>query len=63
MLENYCILYKKVEVMNFYGNNIQISVQGEKHGADVLVGLSGLPAGLPLDVEAASALRRGRCPA
>ncbi len=53
MLENYCILYKKVEVMNFYGNNIQISVQGEKHGADVLVGLSGLPAGLPLDVEAA----------
>lgn len=35
--------------MNIFGNNIKMSIQGEKHGPNVLVALSGLPAGIALN--------------
>lgn len=48
--------------MNIFGNNIKLSVFGEKHGPDTFVALSGLRAGLALDADAAWSAAARRVP-
>lgn len=45
-----------------YGENLKLSVFGQSHGAGIGMVLDGIPAGLPVDMEAMTAFLARRAP-